>query len=35
VAEAEAQLPSALGFYRGVGAAAAVREGETLLAAAS
>ncbi|MBA3434610.1 MAG: AAA family ATPase, partial [Actinobacteria bacterium] len=34
-AEAAAQLTSALSFYRGVGASAAVREGETLLAAAS
>jgi predicted ATPase/class 3 adenylate cyclase len=34
-AEAEAQLAQALAFYRGVGATAAVREGEALLAAAS
>jgi tetratricopeptide (TPR) repeat protein len=34
-AEAERQLTPALAFYRSVGAAAAVREGESLLAAAS
>ena len=34
-AEAEAHLTQALAFYRGVGATAAVREGEALLAAAS
>ena len=34
-ADAEAQLAPALAFYRGVGASAAVREGEALLAAAS
>jgi class 3 adenylate cyclase/tetratricopeptide (TPR) repeat protein len=34
-AEAAAQLSGALSFYRGVGAARAVREGEALLAAAS
>jgi predicted ATPase len=34
-AEAAAQLTSALSFYRSVGAVAAVREGEALLAAAS
>jgi hypothetical protein len=33
--EAEAQLTRALAFYRRVGATAAIREGETLLAAAS
>ena len=34
-AEAERQLTPALAFYRGVGATAAIREGESLLAAAS
>ena len=34
-AEASRQLTAALAFYRGVGATAAVREGEALLAAAS
>ena len=34
-AEASGQLAAALAFYRGVGATAAVREGEALLAAAS
>jgi len=33
--DAEAQLAEALPFYRGVGATAAIREGEALLAAAS
>jgi hypothetical protein len=35
LAEAAAQLSGALSFYRGVGAARAVRDGEALLAAAS
>lgn len=34
-ADAESQLAEALPFYRGVGAKAAIREGEALLAAAS
>ena len=34
-AEASTQLASALAFYRGVAATAAIREGEALLAAAS